>query len=100
MRPMRLRYTADALAHLSSIRDFLTERNPAVARRILTDIRAAATRLCDFPELGRPSQWPDTREWVVQRTPYIVVDQIDRARQEIILLGVFHGSQDWQSARP
>jgi plasmid stabilization system protein ParE len=35
----------------------------------------------------------------VQRTPYIIVYQIDRGRQEIVVLGVFHGSQDWQSVR-
>jgi toxin ParE1/3/4 len=97
---MRLRYTADALAHLSSIRDFLIERNPAVARRILADVRGAASRLCEFPELGRSSDWPDTREWVVQRTPYISVYQVERARDEVTVLGVFHGSQDWQGSRP
>lgn len=46
---MRLRYTADALAHLETIYDFLIERNPTAARRTTGDIRAAAERLRDFP---------------------------------------------------
>jgi toxin ParE1/3/4 len=93
---MRLRYTSEALQHLSNIRDYLNERNPFVARRILADIRSAAGRLREFPELGRAADWPDTRVWVVQRSPYLIVYRVDPERDEIAVLGVFHGSQDWQ----
>ncbi len=55
---MRLRYTTDALAHLEAINDFLSERNPAAARRIAADIQAAALRLCEFPYIGRRSDAP------------------------------------------
>jgi len=91
---MRLRYTADALAHLQSMHAYIAERNPAAARRVMADIRLAAVRLCDFPQLGRTAQWPGTREWVVQGSPYIAVYQIDGDRDEILELGVFHGAQE------
>ena len=45
---MRLRYTSDALAHLSGIRDFLAERNPSVARRILVEIRLEPNVFASF----------------------------------------------------
>lgn len=93
---MRLRYTSDALDHLANIRDYLNERNPIVAHRILADIKTAARRLSEFPELGRVGDWPDTRVWVVQRSPYLIVYRIGADRDEITVLGVFHGSQDWQ----
>jgi len=91
---MRLRYTADALAHLQSIFAFIDERNPAAARRVIADIRAAAERLRGFPELGRSGQWRGTREWVVQGSPYILVYQVGPQVDEIVILGVFHGAQD------
>ena len=94
---MRLRYTTDALAHLEAINGFLSERNPVAARRIAADIQAAAVRLCEFPHIGQRSDAPGTRQWIVQRSPYLIIYEIDDARDEIIVLGVFHGAQDWQS---
>jgi plasmid stabilization system protein ParE len=94
---MRLRFTADALSHLAGIRDYLNERNPAVARRILSDIRTASRRLCEFPHLGRAGDWPDTRTWAVQHSPYLIVYRLDPGGEEVVVLGVFHGSQNWQA---
>ena len=37
---------------------------------------------------------PDTLEWVVPRLPYVVVYEVDRVRELIIVTGVFHGAQD------
>jgi toxin ParE1/3/4 len=93
---MRLRYTADALAHLQNIYDFLAERNPLAARRIAADIRAASDRLCDFPHLGRKGDVSGTHEWVVRGSPYLVVYEVDEPNAEIRVLAVFHGAQNWQ----
>jgi toxin ParE1/3/4 len=93
---MRLRYTVDALAHLEAINDFLFERNPAAARRVIADIRAAALRLCEFPHIGRRGEVRGTHEWVVQGSPYLIIYEIHETRDEITVLGVFHGAQDWQ----
>lgn len=91
---MRLRFTAEALAHLQNINDFLILRNEAAARRIVADIRAATIRLCDFPHLGRKGDVAGTHEWVVRGTPYLIVYEADEA--EIRVLAVFHGAQDWR----
>ena len=93
---MRLRYTTEALANLEAINDFLSERNPAAARRIAAEIRAAAQRLCEFPHIGRTGDAKETRQWVVRRSPYLIVYEVDEARGEIVVIGAFHGAQDWQ----
>ncbi len=93
---MRLRYTADALAHLQNIYDFLADRNQSAARRIAVDIRMAAERLVDFPRLGRKGDVPGTNEWVVRGSPYLIVYEIDERIDEIRVLAVFHGAQDRQ----
>ena len=91
---MRLRYTAEALVHLGAIYDFIFERNPAAARRIAADIRAAAHRLVDFPEMGRKGEASGSREWVVRASPYLIVYEFDSQNAEILVIGVFHGAQD------
>jgi plasmid stabilization system protein ParE len=70
---MRLRFTADALVHLASIYEFLTDRNEMAARRILAEIRAAAERLRDFPYIGRRGEVAGTHEWVVRGSPYLII---------------------------
>ncbi len=92
---MRLRYTTDALTHLEAINNFLNERNPAAARRVAADIRMAAERLCEFPHIGRIGEASGTRQWVVRGSPYIIVYEADEAHDAIIVIGVFHGAQDW-----
>ena len=37
---------------------------------------------------------PGTFEWVVPRLPYIVVYEVDQAREQVIVTAVFHGAQD------
>jgi plasmid stabilization system protein ParE len=93
---MRLRYSADALAHLDAIFDFLVQRNAVAARRVAADIRAAGERLRDFPHMARPGTISGTHEWVVRGTPYLIVYEVDPAANEIRVLAVFHGAQDWK----
>ena len=91
---MRLRYTASARRHLQYIFDFIAERNPPAARRVITEIRTAATRLSEFPHRGRTGQQSGTRELVVLGTPYIVIYEIWPASEEIVVLAIMHGAQD------
>lgn len=91
---MRLRYSAAARLHLRSIFEFLSDRNPVAARRILLDIRQSAERLRDFPRLGREGLAAGTREWIVRGSPYLIVYEIWPSPEEIVILGVFHGAQD------
>jgi plasmid stabilization system protein ParE len=44
-----------------------------------------------FPEMGRPGSDPGTRELVVG--PYIIVYEVRHERDELVVLGVFHGRQ-------
>jgi toxin ParE1/3/4 len=73
---MRLRFSSQARSQLQSIYDFLFERNPAAARRIIADIRASADHLIDFPHMGRSGDVIGTREWVVRGSPYLIVYEV------------------------
>ncbi|MEJ2374028.1 MAG: type II toxin-antitoxin system RelE/ParE family toxin [Pseudolabrys sp.] len=82
-----------ALAHLEAINDFLSESNPAAARRIAAEIRAATQRLCEFPHIGRASDAARTRQCVVRRSPYLIVYELDEDRDEVVVIGEFHGAK-------
>jgi plasmid stabilization system protein ParE len=44
--------------------------------------------------MGHAGREPNTFEWVVPRLPYIVVYEVDRAQQWIVVTAVAHGAQD------
>jgi addiction module RelE/StbE family toxin len=59
---------------------------------------AAARRLRDFPESGRPGRVAGTRELVVTGTPYVAAYQVTDTAVRI--LRVLHGAQQWPDDLP
>jgi toxin ParE1/3/4 len=94
LRDLTVRYLPGAISDIEGIRVFLTERNPAVAARVLAAVRTAIDHLGRNPGLGHSGIVADALEWVVARTPYIVLYEVDRVRHELVVLAVFHGAQD------
>jgi toxin ParE1/3/4 len=95
MRPVKLRYTQRARRQLDAIHDYLTERNPDAALRVVTRIREFTRLLEEHPSIGRMGTLPDTRELVVPRLPYIIVYRMGRKDKECAeILAVFHTAQD------
>jgi plasmid stabilization system protein ParE len=57
---------------------------------------AEADRLGEFPKLGHVGIVPGTYEWTVPALPYVIVHELDAGKDEVIILGVFHGARDRQ----
>jgi plasmid stabilization system protein ParE len=91
---MRLRYTAEARVHIEAIHDYIHERSPAAAKRVVTRIKAIAERLAEFPYTGHVGIVPGAREWVVRGLPYVIVHQVDPVAHEVVIMAVFHGAQN------
>jgi toxin ParE1/3/4 len=73
-----------------------SQDRPAAAERQVERILAAAARLAQLPESGRPGRRAGTRELIVARTPYLLPYRI---RGELIeVLRVLHGRQRWPDA--
>jgi toxin ParE1/3/4 len=90
---VRVSYTIDALIHLAGIHTYIEERNPQAAARVAMRIRTAADRLGEFPYSSRTGSAPGTREKVATGLPYVLVYEVHPARDEVIVLGVYHGAQ-------
>ena len=64
------------------------------AREMAERVIEATELLQEQPYLGRPGLRRGTREWVVRRTPYILVYRI--SEEVIDIVHVWHGAQNWQ----
>jgi plasmid stabilization system protein ParE len=95
MRPVSLRYTAQAREHIGAIYGYIRDRNPVAATQVAARVRQAAERLAEFPRMGHAGRVAGTYEWVVRGLPYIIVYQHGAAdSDEVIILGIFHAAQD------
>jgi plasmid stabilization system protein ParE len=54
--------------------------------------------LIDFPFMGHIGREPDTFEWAVPKLPYIVVYEVHREQQRVVVTAVVHGAQDRNGA--
>jgi plasmid stabilization system protein ParE len=90
---MKVRFTLEALTHIAGIRFYIEQRSPRAAIYIVERIFAEADRLGEFPQFGRIGIVPGTYEWTVPRLLYIIVHEVDEDSGEVIVVGVFHGSQ-------
>ncbi len=91
---MRLRWTTPALSDLEAIGDYIqSESSAAIAHRVVTAILKSAESLKEFPHLGRAGRVPETREFVVPNTSYILPYRVKN--QEVQILSVFHGARRW-----
>ena len=90
---MRVVWRAAARDDRRRIFSYLAEHNPAAAARLVEALILAADGLASFPERGRPSSVPGTRE-IVAVYPYLLAYEVDRAAGIVRILRVWHGAQD------
>jgi addiction module RelE/StbE family toxin len=95
---MRIRWLAGALHDLRGIHDYIAVENPQAARRVVGDIRREIAILETQPEVGRPGRLPDSREFIIQKFPYIVAYRI--RSNEVHILLVVHASRRWPKQLP
>lgn len=89
---MKLRWTRLALADFEQAHDQIAAENPEAARRIAQRILDATETLLVYPRIGRVGEDESSREWRVDKTPYLLVYAI---KDDVIeLWRVWHLSRD------
>jgi toxin ParE1/3/4 len=91
---MRVVLRASALSDLDSIHNWIAKDSPPAAANMVSRIRdrISLLEIDGLAHMGRPGIVAGTRELI--EYPYIIVYEVDDARGEITVLGVFHGAQD------
>lgn len=90
---MRLQWTARALDDRTEIFDYIEKDSRQSAITVDDRIESQVRRLVVTPEIGRAGRTPGTREFVINRTPYIAAYLIDG--QVVRILRVLHGAREW-----
>lgn len=92
---LRYVFSDAAVADLESISDYLMERNPDAAVRVVSSIIAAIKRACIFPEaapaLDEPGAVPGTRKLIEGDYRYVIYYRV--VERTLLVVRVFHGSQ-------
>ncbi|OWV69731.1 plasmid stabilization protein [Rhizobium sp. N122] len=91
---MRLVWTKRYLQELADINDYIGERNPRAAARVVNDIHSKTEKLLSAnPFIGRAGEIRGTRELVIPATPYIVAYRVRDDHIEVLF--VQHGAREW-----
>ncbi len=90
---MRVSIRLEADADLDRIFEWIAKDNPRAATDTIRRIRAKLNLLAatGFAEIGRRGRDPGTRELIA--SPYIIVYEVHKECDEIVVLGVFHGAR-------
>jgi toxin ParE1/3/4 len=89
---MRLVRRASYGEDLDNIVEHIARDNPVAALDMWDEIERQVERLRDFPRSGRTGRMAETRELVVNGTPFIVVYTVG---DNVDLIRVLHGAQQW-----
>ena len=74
---MRVRYTRQALADLSSIADYIRKRNPVAAVSVETAICSTIALLADYPKIGHERRELGARSLGIPRHPYTAYYRVE-----------------------
>jgi plasmid stabilization system protein ParE len=93
--PYDVALTAGALADLDRLDQFLREKNPVSADRMLAALNAGLIRLATTPFIGRPVPASTLRALIVRfgKGSYVCLYAV--RGQQVIVARVFHGRADW-----
>lgn len=90
---MQIKWVSIALDDLREGIEHIAQDNPGAAERIADKVWNATQNLKTNPEMGRPGRVLNTRELVVNDTPYVIPYRIKGKVIEI--LRVLHGARKW-----
>jgi toxin ParE1/3/4 len=93
---MQIRWTPAAADDLENIANYLFEKTPENAARLIREIYRTPSGLKNFPNRGRVGKKEGTRELVMPSLPYIIVYQVRSST--VYIVRVLHGSQEWPRA--
>jgi addiction module RelE/StbE family toxin len=94
---VRIVWLRAAERNLEAQLEYIAERNPPAADRLVDKIATTVARLANHPRRGRPGRVAGTRELVVPGTPYIVVYAV--GRDYVRIHRVLHSAQRWPPRR-
>jgi toxin ParE1/3/4 len=91
---MRIRWTVPAADDLQDIKNYLQRNYPHFAEPTVRAIYQRIRSLKTSPNRGRPGHRTGTRELAITPLPYVVVYAVQA--EDVQILHIYHGAQDWR----
>lgn len=92
----RVEWTDAAIQDLQSIRDYLSDFDPAAARATVRKLVLSARWLCDYPYAGPLIGYGKWRKWKPKGQRYIPIYQ--PVSSGLSIVRVRHERNDWRQA--
>ena len=90
---MKLVWFKRAVWDLRLVQSYIAQENPQAARKTVNPIKDKVSLLMEQPGIGRLGRVPNTRELIIDHTPYILPYRVRDNKIEI--LRVFYTSRKW-----
>ncbi|MBY3050093.1 type II toxin-antitoxin system RelE/ParE family toxin [Rhizobium leguminosarum] len=96
---MRIIWTETARRARQQATAYIAAQNRAAALDVLDEVSRQTILLRDHPEMGRKGRRQGTREFIISRTPFVVVYRYLPKSETIEILHFLHGAQQWPPKR-
>lgn len=90
---MKIIWFKRAIEDLVSAKDYIDLDNPQSAQKVVLRIKKKVSLLSEQPGIGRQGRVPNTKELVIDHTPYILPYRVRDNKIEI--LRVLHAARQW-----
>ncbi len=90
---MKLVWFKRAVWDLRLVQSYIAQEDPQAAWKTVNKIKDKVSLLMEQPGIGRLGRVPNTRELIIDHTPYILPYRVRDNKIEI--LRVFHTSRKW-----
>jgi len=90
---MKVIWFKRAIWDLRSVQAYIAQENPRAARQTVIKIKKKVSLLSEQPGIGRPGRVPNTKELIIDHTPFILPYRVRDNKIEI--LRVLHASRRW-----
>ena len=90
---MKVFWFKRAIWDLRLVQAYITQDNPRAAQETVIRIKDKVSLLREQPGIGRPGRIPNTKELIIDHTPFILPYRVRNNKIEI--LRVLHTSRKW-----
>jgi toxin ParE1/3/4 len=90
---MKVFWFKRAIWDLRSVQAYITQDNPRAAQETVNRIKDKVSLLREQPGIGRPGRIPNTKELIIDHTPFVLPYRVRNNKIEI--LRGFHTSRKW-----
>lgn len=87
-------WTAQADKWLKDIHDYIAQDNADAAARVVSGIYEKAQLLCDFPEIGHKYRSEPEGDIRILLYGHYRIAYLFKRKEQIHILGVFHGAME------